>query len=296
MVKELKGVFAVLPTAMTETEDIDEAAYRRHIRYLLDVGHVHGIVPCGSTGEFPSLTEAERKQLIGIAVDEAAGKVPVMAGTAACSTRETIANSQYAEKAGADAILLVHPYYTAPSEFEMEQHVSAVAKSIKIPVMIYNNPFSTHYDMPAQQVARLSNIKNVAYTKETSGTSKRISELLSLCGGRITVFCGDDLLPFESFALGGKGWVSVTANVYPQQCVELYELLVGKKDMEKGRQLWLKLWPFCHLLENSGKFVQYAKAACELLGRPIGPPRKPFLRPSAEEIEALKAAMAKVAA
>jgi 4-hydroxy-tetrahydrodipicolinate synthase len=294
MVKELKGVFAVLPTAMTESEDFDEAAYRRHIRYLIDVGKVHGIVACGSTGEFAALTVAERQKVIAVAVNEAGGKVPVMAGTAACSTREAVLNSQQAEKAGVDAILLVHPYYSAPSEREMDEHVSAVARSIGVPVMIYNNPYTTHYDMPAQQLARLSQIKNVAYIKESSGGSKRVSEILNLCGDRMTVFCGDDLLPYETFALGGKGWVSVAANVYPRQCVDLFNAIVVKRDLAKGLPIWRNLWPLCHLLESSGRFIEYAKAACELQGRPIGPPRRPFLRPTSEEIQALQAVMDKV--
>ena len=295
MANKLHGIFCVAVTAMTEDQEVNEAAYRQHIRFLLDA-KVHVIVPCGSTGEVAVLSEEERKKVVDIAIDEVAGRVPVVVGAAACSTRDVIRHSQYAEKAGAAAVLLVHPYYSAPSEREMDEHLKAVAESIHIPAIIYNNPFSTHYDMLPAQLARLSTVPNLSYVKESSGSIKRVSEILGLCGERMTVLCGDDMLPFESFALGAKGWVAVTANVFPRQCVELYELAVVKKDYEKARQLWFRLLPFVSMVEGSGKFVQYAKAACEIQGRPVGPPRGPFLRPSAEEIRALREAMAAVAA
>jgi 4-hydroxy-tetrahydrodipicolinate synthase len=279
---------------MTEDEELDLAAYRRHLRYLIDEGKVHGIVATGSTGEFASLSAGERTSVVDTAIDEAGGEVPVVVGAAAVSTRDTIKYCQYAQQAGAAGVMLVHPYYCAPDEREMDEHLKAVAKSIDIPIMIYNNPFCSSYDMPPSQVARLAEIENISYIKESSGSVKRLSQIIKLCGDKMMVFCGDDLLPFESFALGAKGWVAAGANVFPKQAVELFELLAVKKDLDKAREVWFKLQPFTHLMESSGKFVQYAKAGCEIRGRPVGPPRKPFLRPTEEEFRTLKAAIDKV--
>ena len=284
------GVYAVVCTPFTKDEELDEAALRRHIRFLLDAG-VHGIIPTGSTSEFAALSESERKRIVDITIEEVNGKLPVVVGTAAVSTRDTIRYSQYAENAGADGVMIVSPYYCHPTERELYYHYQAVAESIHLPMMLYNNPFTSGVDMQPALIARLAEMDNVSYIKESSGDMRRVSEIMRLCGDKMTVFCGADNLALEMFAIGVPGWVAAPANAIPKQCVQLYELAVVKKDLEKARELYFKMLPYFTALE-SGQFVQYVKASLEILGHSIGVPRRPLLRPSEEEIEHLKEILA----
>ncbi len=286
MARQWFGVYAVVCTPFTENEELDEATLRRHIRFLLDA-RVHGIVPTGSTGEFASLSEAERKRVVDIAIDEVKGKVPVVVGAAAVSTRDTIMYALYAEKAGADGVMIVPPYYCHPTEREIFHHYKAVADSIHLPIMLYNNPWTSGVDMQPALVERLSEIENVAYVKESSGDMRRVSDIMRLCGDRMTVFCGADNLSLEMFALGVQGWVAAPANAIPEQCVRLYELAAVKKDLEKARELYFKMLPYFTALE-SGQYVQYVKASLEILGKPIGAPRKPLLPPPDEDYRKLE--------
>ena len=280
------GVYVVVCTPFTEGDAVDEGILRRHIRFLLESG-VHGVIPTGSTSEFASLTEAERKNILDITLDEVGGRVPVVAGTAAVSTRDTIMYSQYAEKAGVDGVMIVPPYYCHPTEREIFHHYEAVAKSIHLPIMVYNNPWTSGVDMQPALLARLATIENVAYVKESSGDMRRVSEIMRLCGNRLTVLCGADNLALEMLAVGVPGWVAAPANAIPRQCVQLYELVAVKKDLDKARELYLKLLPYFTALE-SGQFVQYVKASLEILGRPIGAPRRPLLRPAEEDYRKLE--------
>ncbi|MGC8787127.1 MAG: 4-hydroxy-tetrahydrodipicolinate synthase [Anaerolineae bacterium] len=284
------GVYVVVCTPFTEDDELDEAALRRHIRFLLDAG-VHGVIPTGSTSEFAALSEAERKKIVDITIEEVNSRVPVVVGTAAVSTRDTIMYSQYAEKAGADGVMIVPPYYCHPTEREIYRHYQAVAESIRIPIMLYNNPWTSGVDMQPALIARLAQIENIAYIKESSGDMRRVSEIMRLCGDKMTIFCGADNLALEMFAMGVPGWVAAPANAIPKQCVRLYELAVEKKDFAQAKELYFKMLPFFTALE-SGQFVQYVKASLEILGHPIGSPRKPLLRPSEEEIEQLREILA----
>ena len=295
MSEVLHGMYCVVNTAFTPDEKaVDEAVMRRHLRYVLDEGGVHGIVCTGSTGEFPVLSDEERKQVVDLTIDEVGGKVPVVVGAAAVGTADTIRYCQYAEKAGAAGVMLVHPYYCPPTEEEIDEHYKAVAKSISIPICIYNNVFCSRYDMKPEQLCRLADeTDNIRYVKETSGDIKRVHDIILLCGDKMTVICGDDCLPFEAFCDGAKGWICATSNVLPQQCVNLYELVVEKKDLDKAREQYYKLLPFMNMLEGEGKFVAYCKAGCELLGRPIGPPRRPTLAATTEQRRRLKATIDK---
>ena len=290
MVKEWHGVFVVVCTPFDKKGAVDEAVLRRHLRFLLDEGKVHGVIPTGSTGEFASLSEAERKRVVEITLDEVRGRAPVVAGAAAVSTQDTIMYARSAEEAGADGVMIVPPYYCHPTERELHEHYRSVAKRIHIPIMVYNNPSTSGVDMLPALVARLAEIENVTHIKESSGDMHRVSEIMRLCGDRMTVFCGADNLALEMFMLGVQGWVAAPANVLPKQCVELFELAVVKKDLEKARSLYFKLLPFFTALE-SGQFVQYVKASLEILGRSVGPPRRPLMLPGKEDYRNLKAVL-----
>jgi 4-hydroxy-tetrahydrodipicolinate synthase len=286
LAKDWFGVLAVVCTPFTESDELDEQTLRRHIGFLLNAG-VHGIVPCGSTGEFASLSEGERKRVVDISIDEVKGKVPVIAGTAAVSTRDAVMYSRYAENAGASGVMIVPPYYCHPTDRELLQHYRAIAESIRLPIMLYNNPWTSGVDMQPALVARLAEIENVAYIKESSGDMRRVSEIMRLCGSKIRVFCGTDNLALEMFSVGVRGWVAAPANAIPRQCVRLYELAVVKKDLGKAKELYFRLLPYFSALE-SGQYVQYVKASLEILGKPIGAPRRPLQRPPEDDCRRLE--------
>jgi len=281
-----EGVYAVTCTPFDADGEVDEAALRRHIRWLLDAGGVRGIIPTGSTGEFAFLSEDERRRVLEVTLDEAGGRTPVVSGAAACSTRETIRHAQYAEEAGADGVMVVSPYYGHLSQEELYRHFRSVADSVAIPVILYNNPGASGSDVLAETVARLVDTQSIAAVKESTGQMQRVNEIMRRCGERVEVLCGCDTLPLEMFMMGVRGWVAAPANTIPGECVALYTLAVERQDYAAARALYDVLLPLFELFEGSGQYVQLNKAALQMLGRPIGDPRPPLL-PVGEEQRAL---------
>lgn len=288
MGKKFEGVYAVLCTPFTQDDKVDERILRKHIRFLIDEGGIHGIIPNGSTGEFAALSEAERKAIVKIVVDEAAGKVPVVVGTASVSTAETVMYTQHAAKTGADGVMIVAPYYCHPNDEEIFGHYKTIAENTDIEIMVYNNPSTSGVDMQPGLIARLAEFERISHVKESSGDMARVAAIQRLCGDRMSVFCGSDNLSMEMFMMGAVGWVVPPANMIPQLCVELYELVADKKEFEKAKDLYFKLLPLFTLFESTGQYVQLTKAGLEILGRPFGIPRKPLLPPTDEHKQQLR--------
>jgi 4-hydroxy-tetrahydrodipicolinate synthase len=288
MPKKYQGVFAVVCTPFDDHEAVDETALRRHIRWLIDDCKVHGIIPCGSTGEFAFLTELERKQVVQVTIDEVRGKLPVIAGAAACSTRETIQYAQAYQKMGADAVMVVPPYYGHISQDEIYFHYATLARNVDLPIVVYNNPGTSGSDILPPVLARLVELENIAAIKESSGQMQRVVDIMQRCGDRLEILCGCDTLPLEMFAMGVRGWIAAPANIIAKECVALYELAVLKNDFKAAWELYCKIRPLFELFEESGQYVQLAKAGLALLGRPLGLPRKPLLPPSDELVARLK--------
>jgi 4-hydroxy-tetrahydrodipicolinate synthase len=287
---EFKGVFAAMVTPMTADQEVDFETLPSFVDYLIDAG-VGGIIPLGSTGEYYALTAAEREAVVRATIDAVAGRVPVLVGTNAGSTRQVIAYSQQAQSQGAAGLLLAAPYYSLPTPGELFEHFRAVDAAVDIPIMLYNYPARTGVDMTPDLVERLAGLDRVQYIKDSSGDVTRVSEIIRRCGENITVFCGCDTLALESFLMGAAGWVGGVVNVLPAEHVELYELAVTQKDLFAARELYYRLLPVLALMEGGGKYTQLVKAGCELMGHPVGPPRQPLLPPDAEEIAALKEAL-----
>jgi len=289
MEKKYKGVFAVVCTAFNDQGDVDEAALRRHIRWLVDDCKVHGIIPCGSTGEFAFLTEQERKLVVSITLDEVKKQLPVIAGSAACATKEVIEYSQYYQALGVDGVMIIPSYYGHLNQEELYFHYSTIAKNVNLPIIVYNNPGTSGSDILPPTVARLAKFENIVAVKESTGIMQRVVDINLLVEDRIEVLCGCDTLAMEMFAMGVEGWIAAPSNVVAKQCVRLYELMVEKKDTAAAWKLYKQLRPVLDLFENSGQYVALSKAGLELLGRPIGQPRKPLLPPSDEILGQLKA-------
>jgi 4-hydroxy-tetrahydrodipicolinate synthase len=285
-----RGVFAALVTPMKAGGNIDCNKLGRFAEHLIRKG-VHGLIPLGSTGEYYALDATEREHVLRVTLEAAAGRVPVIAGTNAGSTRDVIAFSRQAETLGCAGILLAPPYYSLPRLDELFAHYKAVNSAIGIPIMLYNYPGRTGVDMPPDFIGRLATLKNVRYVKESTGEMPRITELLRRYGDRLGVFCGCDTIALESFVVGAIGWVGGVVNVLPASHAKLYKLAVEKKDYTAARKLFFEMLPTLELMEGGGKYTQFVKAGCKLMGHDVGAPRGPLAAATAGECRQLRQAL-----
>jgi len=289
MKSDFRGVFPAMVTPMDGDENVDYSKLEALVEYLIGAG-IHGLIPLGSTGEFYALTAQERHDVLATVVRIAAGRVPVVAGVNAGSTREVVRYGREAEALGVSGLLVAPPYYSLPREDELLEHIRAVDRAVGIPIVLYNYPGRTGVDMKPEFLERLAELKNVRYVKESTGETARISEIIRRCGDRLQVFCGCDTVVLESFVLGAVGWVAGIANVCAAEHVQLYRLLECN-NYAAARDGFFRLQPLFSLIEGSGKYTQLVKAGCGLMGRDAGPPRRPLLPPSEEELESLRAAL-----
>ncbi|MGA2557126.1 MAG: 4-hydroxy-tetrahydrodipicolinate synthase [Verrucomicrobiota bacterium] len=285
-----RGVFAALVTPMKANEEIDYPRLAEFTDHLVRRG-LHGLVPLGSTGEYYALSAEERERVLRATLEAAAGRVPVVAGANAGSTREVIAFARQAEQLGCDGVMLAAPYYSLPRPEELFAHFRAVNNAIGLPIVLYNYPGRTGVDMAPELIERLAGLSHVRYVKESTGEMARITELLRRCGGRLGVFCGCDTIALESLMVGAIGWIGGVANVLPQAHAGLYRMAVVEKNWAAARKLFFKMLPVLELMEGGGKYTQFVKAACGLAGQPAGPPRRPLLVPTAAERARLRQAL-----
>jgi dihydrodipicolinate synthase/N-acetylneuraminate lyase len=268
---DFHGVLPALITSFTEDgAAIDGDALAANVERLVGAG-VGGLVPGGSTGEFTTLSHAERRELVELTIAAAAGRVPVVAGTGALSTAETVELSVHAERAGAAAVMVVPPFYDALSWRELLAHYTAVAERISIPIMYYNLPSATGVTLTLEQFRELP----VASLKDTGGDATAATELIQAAGGP-TLLNGWDTLTFAALAAGVRAVVWGTASIVPEQCVRLHRLLIDEIDLPAARELWSRLWPLCSFLEGQS-YSAAVKAACALVGDTTGPTRAPLL-------------------
>ncbi len=243
---------------------VDEKPLGHLIEWHISEG-TNAIVPCGTTGESSTLDYDEHYRVIEITINVANGRVPVIAGTGANSTDETIMMTEKAKKLGADGALLVTPYYNKPTQEGLYRHYKMVAETVDIPIVLYNVPSRTGINMLPQTVARLSEMKNIIGIKEATGDMKQVSEVIRLCGDRITVISGDDFTTLTLLALGGKGVISVSANVVPRDVSNMCRTW-EEGNIEEARRLHFKLEPL-----NQAMFIETnpvpAKTALSMMGK-----------------------------
>ncbi|MEE9247286.1 MAG: 4-hydroxy-tetrahydrodipicolinate synthase [Dehalococcoidia bacterium] len=288
------GIMPPIPTPFNADYSLNTDALRSLVEFLVVEG-VHAIIPLGSTGEFARQSIEERKRVLEVCLDQARGRIPVIAGTAAPGTREVIELSRHAERAGARGLQVVAPFYGKPSEDELFEHYRWVAESVGIPILIYNNPGTSGIDMSPPFLARLSEIPNITGVKEATGDPKRVRQILKLAPDGFDVYAGTDDYFFESFLFGARGWVSGSANLVPRRCVELYELAVVKEDFKAAKVAYADIADLCDMMETEA-FVQNIKAGLEILGLEAGPPRPPFLPAGPEVRDQIKALLDKLGA
>jgi 4-hydroxy-tetrahydrodipicolinate synthase len=220
---------------------LDERAFGDLIEWQIANG-TNGIVPCGTTGESATLTHEEHHRVVRLSVEVVNRRVPVIAGTGSNSTQEAISLTRHAKEDGADGALLITPYYNKPTQEGLYRHYKAVAESADIPQVLYNIPGRTGVNMLPSTVARLSVLKNIVGIKEGSGSVQQASEIVQICGDRMTVLSGDDALTLPMMAVGGKGVITVSANVVPKEMAQLVAAFLGGR-IEEARRMHFRLSP-----------------------------------------------------
>jgi len=271
------GVGTALVTPFTKTGALDEPAVRRLARRQVDAG-VHVLVPCGTTGETPTLSRAERRRIVELVVEEAADRALVLAGAGGYDTREVIHDVAEMQDAGAHGILSVTPYYNKPTPDGLYQHYKAIAESTSLPIVVYNVPGRTGCNVDPATLGRLATIPNVVGVKEASGNITQIVEICHSVPSDFVVLSGDDAITLPMMAIGGRGIISVASNVAPAEMVQLVEA-AERGDFATARRWHDKLLPLMqvHFVESSPGPVKFAMAAmglCEETYRlPLVPPR-----------------------
>ena len=287
MAKQLGGILAALSTPFTDAGDLDEATLRRHVDFLIDNG-IHGLVPCGSTGEMAALTLDERRRTTEIVLDQNAGRVAVAPQTGANRTADAVALSSHAADHGADALLVVQPYYEPPTRAEVIEYFATVGDSAGVPLIAYNLPSVTGVNLDREFYGELLDKTDaVRYVKDTSGSLEQAYDLIFNLGDRIQTFVGYDTLLLPAFMAGSAGSIWGAPNFMPRESVQLFDLARAGKQ-EEAHALFRRVWNVLDFLGKEGYAVA-TKAAAELCGVPLGAPRAPYGRLPEEKVKDLAA-------
>jgi 4-hydroxy-tetrahydrodipicolinate synthase len=278
----LKGIFVPHVTPFTRAGEIDVKALRTCVRFWLQ-GGVSGLVPCGSNGEAPYLSRQERKKVIETVLDEANGKVPVVAGTGSMSTLETITFTKDAADLGADAALIVTPFYFKLTNREIHEHYRAVSDAVDLPIVVYNVPKFTGFSLEPASIHKLaSENQSVIGVKDSSGSIGTIAEIARLVGSRLSVLAGTADTALPTLMAGGRGAVIAVANVFPTLCSRLYKAFKNGQ-FEEASKLQNRMTFANEVLVRKFNQLSAIKEAMRLRGVPGGYPRRPALPLNGEE-------------
>ncbi|MFE4226584.1 4-hydroxy-tetrahydrodipicolinate synthase [Arthrobacter sp. NPDC056886] len=289
MSKQLQGVLTALATPFDQDGAIDVETLRRVVDRSVDAG-VDGVVAAGSTGEVGALSSEERLLLIDTVIKQANGRVPVIAQTGATSTAEAVRLSQAAEKAGADVLMLITPYYEPLSLEETVTYIKDVARSVKLPVMLYNIPAVTGVNLdPATVRALAEEVDNIRYIKDSSANWEQALQLIHHHGDVIGTFIGWDVYLYSALVEGAAGVMAGTANVIPDEIVAVSRL-IAEGDLTGARELWKQLYPVVDAL-LSVPFIPAIKAGISLQGLSAGSPRRPTADLNAEDLARVQHAL-----
>lgn len=281
------GAFTALVTPFRNGE-VDVEALEGLVEFQIEQG-IHGLVPCGTTGETPSMSEAEDRLVIGTVVRVANGRVPVIAGTGSNSTHMAIKYTRMAEEEGADGSLQVAPYYTKPTQEGLYRHFTAIAESTGLPIVLYNIPGRTSVNISAETTARLAEIPNVVGTKEATHSMDMASDIRRLCGEEFDILSGDDSLTLPLMSLGGRGVISVAGNVAPAVVSDMVSALL-EGNFERGRELHYDLLPLCRALFVETNPIP-VKTAASILGLCSDEMRLPMIPLAGENLDHLRRVM-----
>ncbi|MCV7103108.1 dihydrodipicolinate synthase family protein [Mycobacterium palustre] len=271
---KIHGIIAY-PVTPFGDNGIDTARLAALVDRLVADG-VHAIAPLGSTGELAYLDEPESDAVVDTTIAAVAGRVPVVVGVSDVTTAKTIRRAKYAQEAGADAVMILPVSYWKLSEREIVQHYRSVGDAIGIPIMAYNNPATSGVDMgPELLVDMFETIDNVKMVKESTGDLSRMRRIAELSGGRLPFYNGSNPLVLDALQAGASGWCTAAPNLRPRPCIELYEA-VRAGDLERASALYKDLKPLLEFIVAGG-LATTVKAGLDLLGVPVGDPRRPLL-------------------
>lgn len=272
---DLHGLMSAMTTPMTDDgAAVDEHILRELTERTIQAG-VHGLVPCGSTGEFAALTGDERRKVVEVVLDQTAGRVPVVPHVGAMSTREAITHAQHAEAAGAAGLMVVAPYYEPLDLEETKKYFLDVANAVSVPIMVYNLPVATGVNLEPAEVAALARqAENIQYVKDTSGDFSQAARLIHDHGDVLRTFVGWDTLYLAALVEGGAGSVNGAANFIAPQLVDVYNNIKAGQ-LTEARSTWDEIFPLMQFLVSGG-YVAAVKAALRILGYPAGSTRQPI--------------------
>ena len=269
-----KGVYTALITPFTAQGTVDEKAFQEFVEWQIEQG-VHGLVPCGTTGESPTLTHDEHNRVIDLCIEVARGRVPIMAGTGSNSTDEAIMTTRHAKEAGADAVLIVAPYYNKPTQEGLYQHFKAINDAVDIPIILYNVPARSVVDIKDDTIARLAELPNIVGLKDATGDLARPYILREKLKKDFCLFSGEDMTAVAFNVSGGQGCISVASNIMPKACAEVQEACL-RNDYVSALTLHDKLVSLNSILfcETSPAPVKYAAS---LMGKCLPNLRLPLV-------------------
>ncbi|MBF0490697.1 MAG: 4-hydroxy-tetrahydrodipicolinate synthase [Candidatus Omnitrophica bacterium] len=287
--KKFHGAFTALVTPFT-ANGIDDAAYKKLIEWQIASG-IHGVVPCGTTGESPTLSEKEHEHVIKVCVETVARRVPVIAGAGSNSTSEAVHMAKYAAKVGADAVLVVTPYYNKPTNKGIYLHYKAISEAANIPIILYNIAGRTGKNIEPDLMAQLSGLKNIIGVKEASGNLEQMKKIRELCPKDFLLISGDDALTLPIMSMGGVGIISVASNIVPADVAGLVNAF-NKGDKAKAEAINQKLKPLVEALFIETNPIP-VKTAASLMGLVPGAMRLPMCEMEEENLAKLKMALTK---
>ncbi len=280
-----EGIYTPAVTPLAPDGQIDKKVFTEVLEFLIEA-RVHGIIIGGSTGEYYAHTAQERFELAAYAKDVIGGRLPLIVGTGATRTDDSIAYAKAAKFIGADAILVTTPPYALPTDQENALHALAIDRAADLPIMLYNYPARMGVSMGQEYLVHVGRSKNVVAIKESSGDINRV-HLLAREFPHIGLSCGWDDQALEFFAWGARSWVCAGSNFLPREHIALYEACVLENHFDKGRKIMSVMMPLMHFLD-AGKFVQSIKCGCELTGLNVGPVRSPLRPLDSEEKQTLQ--------
>ncbi len=284
-----KGSIVALVTPFTKKGAVDEAALKRLVEFHVKNG-TDGIVPCGTTGESPTLNYEEHERTIEICVKASNSRIPIIAGTGSNSTQEAIEMSLYAKKVGSDGLLLVSPYYNKPTQRGLYLHFKKIADSVDLPIILYNIASRTAVNIEPETIAKLTaDCKNIIGVKEASGSLEQMSRIVALCGKNMTMLSGDDALTLPLMAIGGEGVISVVANVIPRD-VKTMVTAFNEGDLRRAREIHYKMMPLIKAMFIETNPIP-VKTAMGLMGLCEPSLRLPLCEMMPENLAKLKTAL-----
>lgn len=287
MSAELKGVLSAMTTPFAPDGSLDEAGLRAVVDRHVDAG-IDGLVPCGSTGEFTSLTHDERKRVVEIVVEQAAGRVAVVPQTGALTTREAVELSRHASATGADAVLVIAPFYEPLDLDDIAGFYEDVSDAVDVPVGVYNLPPATGVNLEPAWLATLAgDVERVEFVKDSTGDFTQVGRLVHDHGDQIKTFVGADTLLLPSFELGAAGVIIGAPNLVPSECADVYRAFTEGR-LDDARETYRRIYPVLQFLLAGGFYAALVKGGLELVGASAGEPRKPVLALHGERLEELR--------